>query len=137
MTVHFDHHIVPSTDKHRAVRFYADILGLPEPREEGPFAALDLGNDVALYVAGWEERVVPQHYAFLVSEAEFDAIYVRIIERGLEHWADPHRRLPQQINHDDGGRGTYFHDTDGHFVEILTVRYGGRPATVRSLDTAV
>jgi len=136
MTVHFDHHILPSTDKERTARFYADILGLPEPRVEGPFTALDLDNDVALYVAGWEERVVPQHYAFLVSEAEFDAIYARLTERGLRHWADPHRRQPQQINHDDGGRGTYFHDPDGHFVEILTVRYGGRPTTVRPLDTA-
>jgi len=130
MTVYFDHHIVPSTDKDRAARFYAEILGLPEPRTEGPFAAVDLGNDVALYVAGWETRVTPLHYAFLVSEAEFDAFYARLTERGLDHWADPHCRLPQQVNHDDGGRGTYFRDPDGHFVEVLTTRYGGRPTSV-------
>ena len=130
MTVYFDHHIVPSTDKDRAARFYADILGLPEPRTEGPFAAVDLGNDVALYVAGWETRVTPLHYAFLVSEAEFDAFYARLTERGLGHWADPHCRLPQQVNHDDGGRGTYFRDPDGHLVEVLTTRYGGRPTSV-------
>jgi catechol 2,3-dioxygenase-like lactoylglutathione lyase family enzyme len=136
MTIFFDHHIVPSTDKARTARFYADILGLPDPREEGPFAALDLGNDVALYVAGWEERVLSQHYAFLVSEAEFDAFYRRLTELGLPHWADPHCRLPQQVNHDDGGRGTYFHDPDGHFVEVLTVRYGGRPTSVAPVPAA-
>jgi catechol 2,3-dioxygenase-like lactoylglutathione lyase family enzyme len=130
MTVYFDHHIVPSTDKERAARFYADLLGLPEPREEGPFAAVDLGNDVALYVAGWDSRVTPLHYAFLVSEEEFDACYARLTERGIMHWADPHCRLPHQVNHDDGGRGTYFRDPDGHFVEVLTRRYGGRPSTV-------
>ena len=130
MTVFFDHHIVPSSDQDRSARFYADVLGLPEPRREGPFAALDLGNDVALYVAGWDEHVTPQHYAFLVTEAEFDAFYARLTDRGLEHWADPHCRQPQQVNHDDGGRGTYFRDPDGHFVEVLTVRYGGRPTTL-------
>lgn len=130
MTVFFDHHIVPSSDRTRSARFYADLLGLPEPRREGPFAALDLGNDVALYVAGWDAQVTPQHYAFLLSEAEFDAFYARLLARGLDHWADPHCRLPQQVNHDDGGRGTYFRDPDGHFVEVLTVRYGGRPTTL-------
>lgn len=130
MTAYFDHHIVPSTDKHRAAQFYADILGLAAPREEGPFAAVDLGNDVALYVAGWDQQVTPLHYAFLVSGEEFDAFYARLTARGLPHWADPHRRLPQQVNHDDGGRGTYFRDPDGHFVEVLTTRYGGRASTV-------
>ena len=131
MTVYFDHHIVPSTDKERSAQFYADVLGLPPPRAEGPFAAVDLGNDVALYVAGWDRQVTsPLHYAFLVDEAEFDALYGRITERGIPHWADPHRRLPQQVNHDDGGRGTYFLDPDGHVVEVLTTRYGGRPTTV-------
>ena len=89
MTVFFDHHIVPSSDRARAARFYADLLGLPEPRREGPFAALDLGNDVALYVAGWDAQVTPQHYAFLVSEAEFDAFYARLLERGTRPLGRP------------------------------------------------
>jgi catechol 2,3-dioxygenase-like lactoylglutathione lyase family enzyme len=72
--------------------------------------------------------VAPQHYAFLVSEAEFDGIYARLRERNQEHWADPHTQQPGQINHDDSGRGVYFRDPDGHFVEVLTVRYGGRPS---------
>lgn len=130
MTVYFDHHIVPSTDKHRTADFLADLLGLPTPREEGPFAAVDLGNDVSLYVAGWETEVVPQHYAFSVTEGEFDAAYARILARGLTHWADPFCERPGEVNTDDGGRGTYLRGPDGHFLEIITVRYGGRPRTV-------
>jgi hypothetical protein len=136
MTVYFDHHIVPSSDKARTAAFLADLLGLPAPREEGPFAAVDLGNDVSLYVAGWEAEVVPQHYAFALSETEFDAAYARIVERGLAHWADPFCREPQQVNHDDGGRGTYLRDPDGHFIELITVRYGGRPRTVAPVAAA-
>lgn len=127
MSVSFDHTIVPSTDREASAEFYSSVLGLPAPRREGPFAALDLGNDVAIYIAGWDREVSPQHYAFLVSEREFDAVHGRLVELGQDFWADPHTELPGQVNHDDGGRGVYFRDPDGHFLEVITVRYGGRP----------
>ena len=64
------------------------------------------------------------HYAFLISEQEFDDIYGRIVARGIEHWADPSARFAGQINHNDGGRGVYFRSPDGHFLEIITRPYG-------------
>jgi extradiol dioxygenase family protein len=67
-----------------------------------------------------------QHYAFLVSVAEFDAAFARIKARGLEYWADPDKKRLGEINNNDGGRGVYFDDPSGHFLEILTVPYGGR-----------
>jgi len=69
--------------------------------------------------------VHPRHYAFLVTEEEFDQIFGRIRERGLPYWADPFERHPGEINHDDGGRGMYWHDPDGHVLEIITRPYGG------------
>jgi len=130
MTIRFDHTIIPSADKERSATFYAEIFGLPTARTEGPFAAVDMANDVALYIAGWHTDVTRQHYAFLVSEDEFTAIYGRILERGMEHWADAKAHIPGEINHDDGGRGTYFRDPDNHYLEIITRRYGagGQPA---------
>jgi catechol 2,3-dioxygenase-like lactoylglutathione lyase family enzyme len=68
--------------------------------------------------------LVPNHYAFLVSEPEFDTILGRIRARGLRHWADPHRQHPDEINHHDGGRGVYWEDPDGHLLEIITRPYG-------------
>jgi catechol 2,3-dioxygenase-like lactoylglutathione lyase family enzyme len=68
--------------------------------------------------------VIPVHYAFLVSDENFDAIFGRIVGRGLEYWADPARRQPGEINHHYGGRGVYFPDPDGHFLEIITRPYG-------------
>ena len=129
MGIRFDHTIVPSTDKAASAAFYGEVFGVP-PREEPPFVAVDLGNDVAFYFAGWDKEVAPQHYAFLVGEAEFDGIHERLRQRGQDYWADPHAKLPGEINHDDGGRGCYFRDPDGHWLEIITVRYGGRPSTV-------
>jgi len=127
--MNFDHTIVPSTDRQASASFYSEVFGLPDARTEGPFAALDLGNDVSLYIAGWHRTVARQHYAFLVDEDEFDEILARVAARGGVHWADSSATKVGEINHDDGGRGAYFRDPDGHFLEIITVRYGGRPLT--------
>jgi catechol 2,3-dioxygenase-like lactoylglutathione lyase family enzyme len=130
MTISFDHHILPSTDRERSARFLTEVLGLPPAREEGPFLAVDLGNDVALYVAGWDSEVRPQHYAFLMSEEDLDGVLARLEASGSDWWADPEGTQLRRVNHDDGGRGCYFRGPDGHWLEALTVRYGGRPTTV-------
>ena len=67
----------------------------------------------------------PQHYAFLVSEPEFDEIFGRIQKRGVPYWADPARSKPGEINLHFGGRGVYFADANGHLLEIITRPYGG------------
>ena len=59
-----------------------------------------------------------------MSDDDFDAIFGRIVDRGLEYWADPAKRQPGEINHHYGGRGVYFPDPDGHFLEIITRPYG-------------
>ena len=69
-------------------------------------------------------EITPQHLAFLVSDHEFDAAYVRIRARGIEHWAEPSRRTQGEINHHDGGRGVYWTDPDGHLLELITAPYG-------------
>jgi hypothetical protein len=68
--------------------------------------------------------VSPQHYAFLVSESDFDQIFGRIRDRRLPYWADPGRRRPDQFNTNDGGRGVYWEDPSGHVLEIITRPYG-------------
>jgi hypothetical protein len=83
-----------------------------------------LHNDVSLDLADDHGAVSPQHYAFLVSETEFDEILGRITQRGLPYWADPGRHHPSEINHNDGGRGVYWDDPNGHFLEIITRPYG-------------
>ncbi|WP_235503444.1 hypothetical protein [Aeromicrobium sp. Root344] len=67
----------------------------------------------------------PQHYAFLVSDDEFDEVLGRIQERELSYWADPFHGRPDEINHNDGGRGVYWADPNGHNLEIITRPYGG------------
>ena len=125
MTARLNHTIVHSTDKRRSAAFLTELLGLGEPVEYGPFLVVELGNDVSMDFADDHGEVRPQHYAFLVSEAEFDEIFGRIRGRRLPYWADPGKRRPGEINTNDGGRGVYWEDPDGHFLEIITVPYGG------------
>ncbi|MFD9244032.1 VOC family protein [Streptomyces sp. NPDC059556] len=129
MSVELNHTIVHARDNRESAEFFADLLGLEITTEWGPFIAVDLSNHVTLDFATIPaDRITPQHYAFLVSEEEFEAAYTRLRERGVEHYADPHRKQPDAINHQDGGRGVYFVDPAGHFMELITVPYGGLPS---------
>ena len=90
----------------------------------GHFLAVALDNGVSLDFAEPPIDFPPQHYAFLVGEDDFDRIYGLIVEWGLDHWADPRQTLPGTINTNDGGRGVYFLDPSGHYLEIITRPYG-------------
>jgi catechol 2,3-dioxygenase-like lactoylglutathione lyase family enzyme len=129
MSVQLNHTIVHAHDKHQTARHLVEILGLPEPATYGPFVVVQVSNEVSLDIADDHGEPHPQHYAFLVSEAEFDQIHGRIQDRGLDWWADPFHNQPGEVNRNDGGRGLYWNDPDGHSLEILTVPYGGWPAT--------
>ncbi|TDO50755.1 glyoxalase/bleomycin resistance protein/dioxygenase superfamily protein [Kribbella sp. VKM Ac-2527] len=124
MSVQLNHTIIHARDKHRTARHYVDLLGLPEPTEFGPFVVVQVDNGVSLDIADDHGTPHPQHYAFLVSEDEFDQIFARIRERGIQYWADPFHSQPDNINHNDGGRGLYWEDPDGHNLEIITRPYG-------------
>lgn len=124
MTVQLNHTIVTAHDKRESATFLAEILGLEQPSSFGPFLVVQVGNDVSLDFADDHGPVHPQHYAFLVSESEFDDIFARIRGRGLTYWADPFRRREGEINTNDGGRGLYWKDPSGHLLEIITRPYG-------------
>jgi catechol 2,3-dioxygenase-like lactoylglutathione lyase family enzyme len=124
MTVELNHTIVATRDPAASARFLAEVLGLPEPAPYGPFMVVETGNRVSLDYLETDGEIVSQHYAFLVTEDEFDQIFRRIGERELPYWADPGRRQAGEINRNDGGRGVYFPDPDGHLLEIITRPYG-------------
>ncbi len=124
MSVELNHTIICCSDKARSAAFMTGILGLPPARTFLHFLVVDLANNVSVDFYQKEGAVAPQHYAFLVSEDEFDAAMNRIGERDVQYWADPARSKPGEINHYYGGRGAYFADPDGHLLEIITRPYG-------------
>jgi len=124
MSVDFNHTIVWSRDSKASARFLADVLGLPPPKTWGAFEVVTTANRVNVDFMDKEGKIDGEHYAFLVSEAEFDQIFNRIMEKGLAHWADPGRTKAGEVNHHDGGRGVYLDDPSGHLLEIITRPYG-------------
>ena len=125
MAITFNHTIVAAKDRRESADYFTELFGLPPAAEFGHFLAVTLNHGVSLdFAQAPDADIHPQHYAFLVSEAEFDAIYGRIRSRGQEHWADPRGARPGEINDHDGGRGVYFQDPSGHYLEIITRPYG-------------
>jgi catechol 2,3-dioxygenase-like lactoylglutathione lyase family enzyme len=124
MSVRLNHTIVHARDKRESAGFLAEILGLPAPKAFGPFLLVQADNEVSLDFLDADGAVTRQHYAFLVDEETFDAIFGRVRGRGLRYWADPYHRQAGALNHRDGGRGFYFDDPSGHNLEVLTRPYG-------------
>lgn len=124
MPVELNHTIIAAHDNRASAEFLANILGLEVGAEWGPFIPVATANGVTLdFATSPNEHIPTQHYAFLVSEEEFDAAFARLQEAGITYFADPGGQQVGEINHNHGGRGVYFFDPAGHGMEILTQPY--------------
>lgn len=124
MSVQLNHTIVWCRDKQKSATFLSDALGLPAPFRFGPFLIVQLSNAASLDFHETNGKIASQHYAFLLGEDDFDQVFGRIRDHELEYWADPGQHRVGEINRNDGGRGVYFEDPDGHLLEIITRPYG-------------
>ena len=119
MSITLDHTIVPAHDKVASARFFARIFGLEYNGPHSHFAPVQV-NGALTFDFDERSQFEPHHYAFRVSEAEFDAIFARVKEEGIPYGSGPRSRTDRDINHRRGGRGVYFDDPNGHVLEILT-----------------
>jgi hypothetical protein len=103
MAVDFNHTIVWVRDSEASAAFLSEILGVPAPRPWGPFLVVTTANGTNLDFMNADGEISTQHYAFLVSESEFDQIFDRVRERSLSYWADPAQTQAGEINYNDGG----------------------------------
>ncbi len=127
MTVALNHTIVWCRDKRASATYLANVLGLGDPQPFGPFMVVAMANGVSLDYHDTEDaegRIASQHYAFLVSDDEFDQAFGRLRDTGQDYWADPALARKGEINRRDNGKGVYFRDPDGHLLELLTRPYG-------------
>jgi len=127
MSIDLNHTIVHARDRRESAEFLGHVLGLEVGAPWGPFLPVATGNGVTLDFMTDPGEIATQHYAFLVSEEEFDGIFGRVKDARITYYPDPHLGIENQINHNDGGRGFYFLDPSGHGMEVLTVPYGGWP----------
>lgn len=129
MSVQLNHTIVWCRDKQRSSAFLVELLGLPRPTPFGPMLVVQLDNGVSLDFYDEDGSIASQHYAFLMSEDEFDQVFSRVRDKGLPYWADPGKQRPGETYRHNGGRGLYFDDPDGHLLEIMTRPYGSYGST--------
>ena len=119
MTIELNHTIVPAHDKVASAQFFARIFGLSYEGTQSHFAPVRVNAELALDFDNAED-FDHHHYAFKVSEAEFDEIFARIKHEGIAYGSGPRQLEDLEINHRRGGRGVYFCDPNGHVLEILT-----------------
>jgi catechol 2,3-dioxygenase-like lactoylglutathione lyase family enzyme len=125
MSVELNHTIVPARDKRASAEFLARILGLEAGPDWAQFAPVRVGGVTLDFAERADFR--PQHFAFLLGEAEFEAALARLREAGVAFYADFDRSGRGEINHLYGGRGVYFDDPSGHLMELITRPYGPTP----------
>ncbi|MBV9863224.1 MAG: VOC family protein [Alphaproteobacteria bacterium] len=119
MAIMLDHTVVPARDKESSARFFARIFGLSYDGPVSHFAPVRVNDSLTLDFDNRAE-FEPHHYAFRIAEAEFDAIFARVVAEGIPYGSGPRTRTDRQINHRHGGRGFYFDDPNGHVLEVLT-----------------
>jgi catechol 2,3-dioxygenase-like lactoylglutathione lyase family enzyme len=119
MAITLNHTIVPARDKEASARFFAQIFGLKYDGPMSHFAPVRVNGELTLDFDN-AESFERHHYAFHVSDEEFDAIFKRVQEAGISWGSDPRSMENRQLNSRRGGRGVYFRDPNGHVLELLT-----------------
>ena len=119
MAIVLNHTIVPARDKIASAEFFARIFGLDYKGLHSHFASVQV-NDGLTFDFDERGHFEPHHFAFMVSDAEFDAIFDRVKAEGIGYGSGPRSRTDRDINHRRGGRGVYFDDPNGHVLEIMT-----------------
>src|ERR1700745_3280117 len=116
MTIPLNHTIVPTRDKRAAAQFFARIFGLHADAKTDHFAPVRINDTLTLLFDDGED-FESHHYAFHVSDAEFDAIFGRIREAKLAYGSAPWSLDDGKLNGWNGGRGVYFRDPHGPALE--------------------
>ena len=119
MAIILNHTIVPARDKEASARFFADIFGLKYEGSSGHFAPVRVNETLTLDF-DTHSSFETLHYAFHVSDEEFDAILKRVKQAGRSYGSDPWNLENRQLNSWNGGRGVYFRDPNGHILELMT-----------------
>jgi catechol 2,3-dioxygenase-like lactoylglutathione lyase family enzyme len=130
MAIKLNHTIVPATNKAASAQFFAEVFGLQVKPGQGRFAQVPIDEHLTMDFADDDHtrgilHFVPgalenHHYAFLVSEQEFDGIFARVQSKGLKYGGGPTTDTDGQVNPRRGGRAMYFRDIDGHLLEVMT-----------------
>jgi catechol 2,3-dioxygenase-like lactoylglutathione lyase family enzyme len=116
-----NHTIVPAYDKEAAASFFAKVFGLTYEGLSGHFAPVRVNDSLTMdFDDTRTEKIDSHHYAFKVTDREFDDILSRLQVDCILYGSGPFSRTDMRLNNMSGGRSLYFTDINGHSLEILT-----------------
>ncbi|SDW84519.1 VOC family protein [Nitrosomonas oligotropha] len=122
MAITLNHTIVPCFDKTASAKFYSRVFGFEYVGVFSHFIVVRVNDTLCLDFDN-KEKFDTLHYAFKVSEQEFDDIFARLQAGHIPYGSGPGTADDMTINHNYDGRGVYFRDPNGHLLEILTADY--------------
>jgi catechol 2,3-dioxygenase-like lactoylglutathione lyase family enzyme len=126
--IQLDHIMVPARDKKAAAKLIAELLGVPWGESPaGPFTAVYVNDSLTLDFDEWTQPFEPLHFAFRVSDGEFDAILERVKKAGIPLRSGVHGPVDGKVGEWNGGRLFYWNEPDGHHWELLTKSYAREP----------
>jgi catechol 2,3-dioxygenase-like lactoylglutathione lyase family enzyme len=130
MAVKLNHLIVPAKDKVASAQLFAEIFGLEVKPSQGRFAQVPIDEHLTINFADDEhtrdilhfvpEQLESHHYAFHVTDEEFDGIFERVKAKGLTYGSGPTTDTDLRIGDRRGGRALYFRELNGHLLEVMT-----------------
>lgn len=119
-----DHIILKVNDLDASVEFYTRIMGFSNEGSDGPFVVVRTSTDFQIQLAPWGTPGF-EHYAFSVSAADFEQIFARVRDAGIDYGP-----TFDSVGSNTGpgvaagARGdaptVYFNDPNKHLIEIRT-----------------
>jgi len=122
MEITLNHTIIPSHDNVESAKFYEKIFGFEFVKVWGHFAVVKVNQTLTLDFTN-DDKFSSLHYAFKVSEQQFDEILERIKAENVVFGSSPSSVDDGEINNSFDGHGVYFKDPNGHILEIMTKDY--------------
>jgi len=122
MVMLLDHLILHVNDVEESSRFYTEILGLTNDGERDPFTVVRVTSDFTIQLAPWGTKG-GEHLAFAMPRIEFEEVFRRVRERGIE-FGDSFHSVGNMEGPgvEDGARGPgaslYLFDPNKHLIEI-------------------
>ena len=113
---------MPCSNNVESARFYCKLFGFEYVGEFSRFIVVRV-NDTLCLDFDSRDKFESNHYAFKVSEQEFDEIFERLQTENIKYGSGPSEVDNMIINHNYGGREAYFRDSNGHLLELLIVDY--------------